>query len=207
MLDISLRNDTMCLSMRLVEDRGLVEQARPGSSFGIAKYLYRVIAWIDYQRHSFKCEINVSFFDQSKNPIHEAGEIFHPILVCFKNGTFQVLPPTHCGAYSKLYLGVRYADVRAWGFLPYPESKHNPGTASEWDQCFADSETLTETGGVGEKVQIDFYHVWQKGLKGATSFVSNLAHLWRNGYDTITSLTSEQQKSLTASATNFENSN
>lgn len=187
------------------EDRQLVPSFNK-SGFGLHKYLYRAIRSIDLQRNSVKMDMSLTFFSQELNPIHAAGDIIHPILCAFKDGSFTVLPVGFYGDFASTYLGPRYAILTAWAILPLPESKLNPGNDYQYANFY------TQTNSIGdvcfrELVVLDYHFIWQNKLAGASAFNSSLASLWKKGYDTITSLVSKLTTSLNSSIMNSESLN
>jgi hypothetical protein len=189
------------------DDRKLTPKFRETTSFPIHKYLYSLIKWIDWQTEAVKKDMSLTFFDQSKLKIDEAGEFLNPVLCCFSNGTFIVLSPGCYGAAARQYLGPRYIQLTAWAFLPTPESDLNPGNDYKWSSFFCQTNTIIGMASFSNLIVGDFHFIWHNKLQGATKLASALAFLWKKGYDSITSLGSELQKSLSSSVMSSESLN
>lgn len=203
-MDIGFQNAMIC-GMNFSE-RGLVPKFDGFSAKPKHKYLYSLIEQLDNQSEAVRKDMGLTFFDQSKLKIDEAGDFLNPVLCAFSNGTFMVLSTGSSGAYARSYLGPRYIQLVAWAFLPLPESKLNPGVNYSWCSFFSETSTVIKASH-NKLIIADFHFIWQNKLQGASILTSGLVSLWKKGYDSITSLGSELWKLLNSCVMNLESLN
>ncbi len=185
----------------IFEERNLEIRYRNGQEGH--KYLWYFIRATDRLSEAVKDDLSITMFDHAKHPLDKLPHIFNPVLCVFSDGTWATMPPGHSDLHAKLYFGPRYTKLKAYGFLPLPDSKFNPGTNFKRDSFI----TFTNSKDAREVLVFDYYVVWKNKLKGALGLNTILASLWKKGYDTILSLGSELLKSLDSSEASLETLN
>lgn len=173
------------------------------------KSMYRTLRCMDWLTGSFKSMVNVPFFHQSILPADLAEEVNAPLLCAFKDGSYQIIPVDIVGKNIPVYLGAKYNQLVSWGILPIHSSILHPGT--DWN----DKNILVDGRYIHQAVEriteddkyFNYHLVCHLGQERLENFVSNLAFLWKKGYDTITSLVTGLLKFVESSDMNTQKLN
>lgn len=75
-----------------------------------------------------KLTLTISILDIKEHPLSELNDVSNPILLIFRNGSFEVIPSGIDSHEIKKYIGVRSLRITHWAALPLP-SIHHPTTS------------------------------------------------------------------------------
>lgn len=158
---------------------------------------------------AFRCKVHLSFFTEEEFQLYNARELYAPILCAFKDGSYTVLPVDCVGQNVQVILGAKYNQLVSWSPLPIHSSIHHPGTAWNNTNLFVEGRYISQYLDriTDDDWYFDFYLLCLESQEHLDRFVSNLAFLWKKGYDTISSLVSGPRKFVESSDMNTLNLN